>query len=100
MVFARQKHDSETITLTSIHDSNNLQPVERIDLGKEERLLVIRLPLTGDMTLEKNYRKKELLDFSKTLYKALLSTYDTHIVYQSLYKAIAKYQFPVTTFMN
>ena len=98
MNFVRKISEEDTIKITSVHNGENEQHLERLDPDKAERILGIRLPLTGSMEIECAYRKKNLLDFCKKLYKAPLSNYDTHIAYQSRYKAIAWYPFPVTLF--
>ena len=95
-------HDEEeTIKLQSKKEGHiSTECVERIDPNQAERVLGIRLPLTGDMNIECGFRKKQLLEFSKRLYKSSLTTYEAHSAYLSRYIPIAKYPFPVTTFNN
>ena len=50
------------------------------------------------MKYELEYSKEQLFDFSKKLYAAPLTQYESHVAYQSRYKAFAKYPFPVTLF--
>ena len=54
--------------------------------------------LTGTMDIEYKYRKEKLNKFGMNIFKAPLSHYETQIVYQSRYQAIAVYPLPVTTF--
>ena len=100
MVLASKKDDEKNLTITSVLDTSNEQQLKRIDPHQAERVLGIRLPLTGKMTIEMNFRKEQLLDFCKSLYKAPLSHYEAHVAYQSRYKSIAKYPFPITTFSS
>ena len=97
LVLMRKIDCNETIKISSIHDDTPKQ-VERIDPDNAERVLGIRLPLTGDMSIEKDYRKEQLLSFCKKLYRSPLNTYDAHIAFQSRYIPKAKYPLPVTTF--
>ena len=99
MTYVNEDDNMKTIELQSIHD-DNVKKVERINPDKAERVLGVRLPLTGDMMIEKTFRKQQLLEFSKKLYRAPLSNYEAHIAYQSRYLSIAKYPLPVTIFTD
>ena len=56
----KKQQPNETIIVTSIKEHSRPEKLERIDHDKAERVLGIRLPLTGSMTIEKNFRKSQL----------------------------------------
>ena len=93
-----KKQQSGTIRTKSIKDTYRVQELERLEPHEAERVLGIRLPLTGDMKIEYKYRKKQLQLFCHDLYKAPLTHYEAHVAYQTRFQPIATYPYPVTQF--
>ena len=58
------------------------------------------LPLTGDMKTELKYRRQKIDKFYNDLYNSPLSNHETHIAYQTRYKAIVCYPYTVTPFKS
>ena len=96
--FRKKTQESQTIIVKSIKKFSCPEKLERLDPDKAERVLGIRLPLTGSMTMEKQYRTQQLKDFCTKLYKKPLSHYEAHNAYQSRYRSIATFPYTVTTF--
>ena len=71
----------DTIEIDSIKQSSRPEKLMRLDPNNAERVLGIRLPLTGSMIIEKNYRKKQLKQFCLDLYQSPLSQYEAHSAY-------------------
>ena len=94
------KENERHIEIRSIKNNEKKEYLERLDPNHAERVLGIRLPLTGEMTEELQYRKKNLRQFCQKLYNSPISNYETHIAYQSRYKAISRYPYTVTTFSS
>ena len=88
----------DTIEVESIKQYSRPEKLMRLDPNNAERVLGIRLPLTGSMIIEKNYRKKQLKQFCLDLYQSPLSQYEAHSAYQTRYIPIATYPYTVTTF--
>ena len=87
-----------TVMSESLLDKSQKYSLERIDPGDAERVLGVRLPLTGSMETEFKYRKQQLLQFGKALYRAPLTHYETQVAFQSRYQPMASYPLPVTLF--
>jgi len=66
--------------------------------GTMGRVLGLRLPMTGEMNTEYNYRKTQMETLGTRLYAAPFTPNDAAIVYQSRYKPMIRYCLPVTTF--
>ena len=92
------QHQNETIHIQSLKSTMQSEQLVRLDPDKAERVLGIRLPLTGSMTMEKKFRQQQLKEFCTNLYNSPLSHYEAHSAYQTRYKSIATYPYTVTTF--
>ena len=72
--------------------------LERLEPWEADRMLGLRLPMTGEMTIEKNYRKKQMENLGHKLYAAPFSPNDAYVVYQCRYKSMVRYCLPVSIF--
>ena len=91
---------NETIAIKSIKENSRPEKLLRLDPNDAERVLGVRLPLTGAMKIEKTYRKEQLKQFCSDLYKSPLLHYEAHSAYQTRYIPIATYPYTVTTFSS
>ena len=87
-----------TVTISSIKNTTQTEELERLDPNQAERVLGIRLPLTGAMKDELKFRRKQLTEFSLRLYKSPLTHKEAHNAYQTRYRTIATYPYPVMIF--
>ena len=83
---------------SAVHPNLEADLLPRQEPSAAQRVLGLRLPMTGDMTTEYNYRVKQIRKFAKKVYNAPLSHYDAWVIYESRYRAMIKYPLPVTTF--
>ena len=90
--------EEKYLEVRSVKNDAKAERMERLEPTHAERVLGIRLPLSGSMKTELNYRKKQLKNFCTKLYRSPLSQKDAYSAYQSRYKSIASYPYPVTTF--
>ena len=72
--------------------------LERIEPWDAERVLGLRLPMTGSMKFEYKYRKKQIDEMAEIMYQAPFTAHDAYIVYSVRYRAIIRYALPITTF--
>ena len=93
----KQKYPG-TVEVSSIKNTDQTESLERLDPNQAERVLGIRLLLTGEMKYEFEYRRSQLLQFGQKLYKSPLTHKEVHSAYQSRYKSIATYPYTITTF--
>ena len=99
MVLESAKQSPGTVHLKN-NTTGEMESLERIEPWEAERILGLRLPLTGSMQNELKYRKDKLEKFGERFYKAPLSNYDAQIAFQSRYRPMATYPLPVTTFLT
>ena len=92
-----KQQEGGTVTMTSTTDGVE-EKLERLEPWETERILGLRLPLTGSMTNELKFRKKKLDTFGTKMYKAPLTQVEAHIALQTRYYPMAKYPLPVTMF--
>ena len=92
------KPQEEKLAVCSIKNKQKQEFLERLEPTHAERVLGVRLPLSGSMTTEFHFRKKQLKEFSTRLYKSPLQQKDAYSAFQTRYKSIASYPYPVTTF--
>ena len=93
---------------TTINDNNQSiilhleiqtkEKMERLETDMEERILEVRLPITGEMQQEFKHRKQQIQSMAKKIKNAPFKLYNTHIIYQCRYKAMIQYPLPITTF--
>ena len=93
----KNKHPG-TVQISSILDKETKVTLGRLDPTEAERVLGIRLPLSGGMEHEHKFRKKQLDDFGTKLYNAPLTHYEAYSAFRSCYLTIASYPYTVTTF--
>ena len=81
-------------------DDGNItyQKMGRLEPSEAERVLGVRIPLDGTMKEEFKFRSKQIRSLGKRLYKAPLTHWDAWVIYESRYRAIARYPLPVTLF--
>ena len=79
-------------------EGTSYQKMGRLEPWQAERVLGVRIPLDGTMKEEFNFRKKQIRILGKKIYRAPLSHWDAWIIYESRYRAIARYPLPVTMF--
>ena len=91
------KHQNETITISDKSDYNT-EILERLEPDNAERMLGLRLPMTGAMTKEYQYRKNQMETLGQRLYSAPFTPDDAYTVYQSRYKPMIRYALPITIF--
>ena len=72
--------------------------LERISALAAERILGIRLSMSGEMKQEYEYRKDQIEKLAHRLYTAPLSPSDAYTVYSTRYCPMIKYALPITTF--
>ena len=90
--------EDETIYIPSETTGNRKDPLERISPCNAERILGLRLPILGTMNSELEYRIKQMDILARKLYQAPISHKEAFLIYQTRYKPMVKYCFPVTTF--
>ena len=98
--FERMKKNEKQIEIKSIKNTGKKEFMERLDPDQAERVLGVRLPLTGEMKEELKYRKRNLRKFCQKLYNSPLTNHEAHVAYQTRYKPISRYPYTVTTFSN
>ena len=90
------KEDDSTI---SISDENmNNEKLARLDPTQAERILGMRLPMSGSMEHEFEFRKNQMKALSTKVGNSPFQPHDAQMVYQSRYKAMIQYPLPLTTF--
>ena len=72
--------------------------LSRLEPWEADRVLGLRLPMTGSMSLEYEYRMKQIKTLAKKLYTAPFSHQEAYQVYFSRYRPIVCYPLPVTLF--
>ena len=72
--------------------------LERIEPWVGERILGVRLPITGKMNEEYTYRLKQTKQMAQDLQKAPFDPFDAWMVYESRYRAAIRFPLPVTMF--
>ena len=88
-----------TVTSTLIHNGNP-DSFKRLEPWEATRVLGVRIPMTGSMKPEKEYRKKQAKDFGEKLARAPLSHHESYIAYETRYKPMIRYPLQVTTFTD
>ena len=89
--------NANTITIT--HESGTKEDtIERINPWEAERVLGLRIPMTGEMNTELKYRVKQSTTLATRLYAAPFTPHDAYTVYNCRYKSMIRYCLPVTTF--
>jgi hypothetical protein len=85
--------------MTSYLDKHNKDiTLERIEPWEAERVLGVRIPMSGGMKHEYAYRKKQLSTLSKRVYNAPFDPQDAFMVYSCRYRPMIVFLLPVTTF--
>ena len=80
------------MTIDISHESGqNKDTLERIEPWNAERVLGLRLPMTGNMATEFAFRKKQIKTLGNRIYKAPFTPHDVYVVYQSRYMAMVRY---------
>ena len=88
-----------TIGITSpITTSGKIDKLTRMEPWEADRVLGLRLPMTGSMTKEYNYRLQQTKMLAKKLYNAPFSHQEAYQVYYTRYKPIVCYPLSVTLF--
>ena len=82
----------------NIDGNENRQILGRLETNEAERVLGVRLPLDGNMGEEYKFRCKQIREFSRRVFNAPLSHWDSWVIYESRYRAIIRYPLPVTLF--
>ena len=100
IIWERKNKDEETINIQSIKSGSKQEKLGRLDPDQAERVLGVRIPLSGSMSSELRFRKKNLKTFCTKFFNAPLSTYEAHLAYQTRYKPISTYPYPVTSFTS
>jgi hypothetical protein len=72
--------------------------LERIEPWIGERILGVRLPITGKMNEEYTYRLKQSQKMAEDLQRAPFDPFDAWMVYESRYRAAIRFPLPVTMF--
>ena len=93
-----EKLSENNDTLTIVPEGGTKETLHRLDYNEAERILGIRLPMSGEMTHEFKHRKKQMLTFAAKINNAPFQPHDAHVVYQSRYRAMIQYPLPITTF--
>ena len=78
--------------------TTSYQRMGRLEPDEAERVLGVRIPLDGTMKTEFKFRCKQVRTLGKRLYTAPLTHWDAWVIYESRYRAIARYPLPVTLF--
>jgi len=91
------KENKETIMIPC-KSGYGTETLKRMEPWEAERVLGIRLPMTGEMNTEFTFRKEQMETLGTRLYAAPFTPTDAAIVYQSRYKPMIRYCLPVTTF--
>ena len=93
--------DRTGISINTRHSNDNKEEIhnlERISAFSAERILGIRLSMSGEMKQEYEYRKEHIDNLAHRLYTAPFSPADAYIVYSTRYKPMIRYALPITTF--
>ena len=102
--WGRMKIESKDTTGITINTSQSNTAkeqeytLERISALAAERILGIRLSMSGEMKQEYEYRKDQIEKLAHRLYTAPLSPSDAYTVYSTRYCPMIKYALPITTF--
>jgi hypothetical protein len=72
--------------------------LDRIEPAAGERILGVRLALTGEMATEYHYRLAQCKTMATDLSRAPFDPLDAWMVYESRYRAAIRFPLPVTTF--
>jgi hypothetical protein len=87
------------ITMVSALDPFHQQEtIDRIEPWTGERILGIRLAITGTMVDEFNYRQQQVQEMADLLQKAPFRPHDAWMVYESRYRAAIRFPLPATSF--
>ena len=93
------KHIQDEVVVQSALDPHKGKyTLTRIEPNEANRVLGIRLPMTGNMIQEFEYRCKQADKYSVKLRNAPLNTLDSFMVYSGRYRPMIKYPLPVTLF--
>lgn len=88
-----------TVRVSSAFDQHQVEwDLERLEPWKAERVLGVRVPLTGEMKWEYNFRMKQMKTLAKRLYTSPFDFRDSYMVYAFRYRPMIKFPLPVTTF--
>ena len=98
MILESKQQAPGTVQIQKEKNSEDVVQLERLEPWQSERILGLRLPLTGSMQAEMKHRTKKLTDFGEKFYKAPLNNYEALTAFQTRYKPMAKYPLPVTMF--
>ena len=91
----------EEVTVTSVLDTQQEeQIIKRLEPGNATRVLGIRLPMTGNMKQEYDYRLQQVKQLATKIRNAPLSTMDIYLAYSSRYRPMIKYPLGVTLFSD
>ena len=90
--------DQATVVVSNSSQALKGIKIARIDPREASRVLGIRLPMTGQMSVELAYRMGQTKKLAKIISVAPLSHYDAYVVYQSRYTAMVTFLFNVTLF--
>ena len=74
------------------------ETLTQIDPTQAERILGVRLPMSGSMEHEHKYRKKQIQSLATQVSNSPFQPHDAQMVYQSRYKAMIQYPLPLTKF--
>ena len=77
---------------------NANEPLERLKPNEAECILGLRIPILGTMDSELKYRKDQIYKLALKLYQAPINHRKACVIYQTRYKPMIRYCFPVTTF--
>ena len=93
-----EKMSENNDTLTIVPDGGTEETLHRLEYNEAERILGIRIPISGEMTTEFKFRRNQMKEFAHKISNSTLKPYDAHVVYQSRYRAMIQYPLPITTF--
>ena len=94
-----KRDNPTTIQLGStVHPTQEMIPIERIDPWDASRVLGIRLPMTGSMNVELRYRIQQSKNMAQCLQQAPLDPLESYIVYSTRFRAMLRFPLAVTQF--
>lgn len=96
----QQNVNNKTVTIRTTENGSKECKLGRLEPEQAERILGIRLPMTGEMTREYDYRLKQMNELALTVYRSPFSPRDTAIIYQTRYKPMIRYALPITNFSS
>ncbi len=94
-----QREFPGTVEIASCLDKYNTKfQLLRKEPWEAERVLGVRLPMSGKMDVEYKFRLHQMKDFAQLVARAPLTPFDAFMVYQSRYCPMIKFPLPVTIF--